>query len=39
MLESVVSQLLERLLGEFVEGFSPGNVNLSLFSTTSGIGR
>ena len=38
MLEGVVSSLLERVLGEFVEGFNAGNVNLSLFSTKSGIG-
>jgi hypothetical protein len=36
VLEKVVSSLLERVLGEFVEGFD-GHVNLSLFSTTSGI--
>ena len=39
MLEGVVSSLLERLLGEFVEGFDANNVNLSLFSTKSGIGK
>jgi hypothetical protein len=37
MLESVVSRLLERILGEYVEGFQAGNVNLSLFTSQSGI--
>lgn len=39
MLEAAVSQLLERLLGDYVEGFQTGNVKLSVFSTTSGIGE
>jgi hypothetical protein len=38
VLEKIVSQVLEKAIGEYVEGFVPGNVNLSLFHSTSGIG-
>jgi hypothetical protein len=38
VLESFASRILERILGEFVEGFTPGNVNLSLFTKQSTIG-
>lgn len=38
MLEKVVSKVLERILGEYVEGFEKG-LNLSLFTTQSGISK
>ena len=38
MLEKVISLVVNKALGDYVEGFDSSNIDLSLFSTTTGIG-